>query len=82
MRKVLGLAAVGLIAAVVTLAAPSTSEARVVVTPNRTVATKSVGYRAYRSHHRGHRARNHRRGYRSGGRYHRSRYHHGRYWRR
>lgn len=83
MRKILGLAAAGLIAAVVTLAAPSTSNAQVVVPSTPAVVTTTpVAYRAYRPHYRGHRVRHHRHGHRARGRSHTHRHHHGRHWRR
>jgi len=52
MRKILGLAAVGLIAAAVTLAVPATSNAQVVVAPAPVVTTVPVvAYRGYRPYY-------------------------------
>ena len=83
MRKVFGLAAMGLIAAIVTLAAPATSNAQVVVSPGAVVTTAPVAsYRVHRHHHRSHCRRGARRGHRVYGRPSYHRYHHTRQWRR
>jgi hypothetical protein len=84
MRKFLGLAALGLIAAGVTLAAPATSDAQVVVRQTPVVTTAPVvTYRAHRPGYHSYRGRVVRHRARAWGRPHyHYRHHHARHWRR
>jgi hypothetical protein len=82
MRKFLGLAAFGLLAGVVALAAPATSNAQVVVSPSPVVTTAPVvAYRVYRPYHRYYHRHYARGGFRGRSHYH-YRHHHARHWRR